>query len=41
MDPEAGVSLGYAPNNFVIDRTRRDPRLQHFETELASLLLAL
>ena len=39
MDPKAGVSLGYAPNNMIIDfEALQDPRLQRFSDALEKLL---
>jgi CubicO group peptidase (beta-lactamase class C family) len=40
MDPKAGVSLGYAPNNWLTDVTLQgmDPRLERFSNALKTVL---
>jgi CubicO group peptidase (beta-lactamase class C family) len=37
MDPKIGVSLGYAPNNMIVDIDTLDPRLKRFSTALETL----
>jgi len=46
MDPRAGISLGYTPNNWVVpeganDQLKLDPRLHRFVEVSAKLLPAL
>ena len=38
MDMKTGVSLGYAPNNFLVDLEEVSPRLKRFSDALAALL---
>ncbi len=37
MDPKSRLSLGYAPNNWIVDLESLDPRLQRFSDALAKV----
>ncbi len=41
MDPKSQLSLGYAPNNWIVDLESLDPRLQRFSDALAKVVPGL